>query len=518
MAARSRTAQGTGRPEDERLSVPATFAYGFQHVLTLYGGMIAPPLIIGAAAGVDPSHMALLVASAIFMGGLGTILQSRGVPFFGSQLPLVQGVSFTGVATMLAILQGGGGLPAVFGAVLVASALALIITPFFAQVLRFFPPVVTGVVILAIGLSLMPVGADWAMGGAAAAGTDSYGSIANLTLAGGTLLVVILLSKLGIAALSRLSILLAIVIGTTVAAFLGMADLGGLFGGQVVELPTPLAFGAPTFAVGAIVSLFIVNLVNMTEATADMLAVGEIIGTKVGRRRIADGLRADMLTSTVSPLFNSFTQSSFSQNVGLVAITGVRSRFVVAAGGLILVVLGFFPSMGYLVAAIPPSVLGGAGFVLFGSVAVAGIRILSKVRYEGNMNLVVIAASLGFGLAPVVMPDIYGAFPDWFRVIFGSGIVSSALMAVLLNILFNHLKFGTPKDGSVFAASRPRLVGEGQLAPFVEGDTITGGGIVDSEGNEVPMVSDERLAEVQTKLESGEISSYEELLRACEES
>lgn len=505
------------RPEDERLPIGASLAYGFQHVLTLYGGMIAPPLIIGAAAGLSGSEMAMLIAAALLMGGLGTILQSRGVPFFGSQLPLVQGVSFTGVATMLAIVQGGGGLPAVFGAVLVASVIALILTPFFAQILRFFPPVVTGVVITTIGLSLMPVGADWAMGGADADGTADYGSMQNMALAGGTLLIVIVLSKVGIAAISRLSILLAIVIGTVIAALTGVADLSEVFSGEIVAAPTPFAFGLPTFSIGAIVSMLIVNLVNMTEATADMLAVGEIVGTKVDRRRIANGLRSDMLASAVSPVFNSFTQSSFSQNVGLVAITGVRSRFVVTTGGLILVVMGFLPAVGRLVAAIPPPVLGGAGIVLFGSVAASGIRILGKVRYEGNMNLIVVAASLAFGLAPVVMPTLYEAFPDWFQVIFSSGICSAAMMAVLLNVIFNHLKRGTPEDGSVFVASGARLVRRQDLTHLKEGDTIVDGKVVDAEGNDVPVVDGERFANVKDRIDKGEIASHEELRRACEE-
>lgn len=501
------------RPEDARLGVGQSFAFGFQHVLTLYGGAIAPPLIIGAAAGLDAAGISILLAGAMFVGGLGTMLQSWGLPFFGSQLPLVQGVSFSGVASMLVIVQGGGGLPEVFGAVLVASVVALIAVPFFAQILKFFPPIVTGIVITTIGLSLMPVGADWAAGGAALEGTADYASVENLLLAAGTLLVVLILSKSGIAILSRLAILLAIIIGTAAAAILGIADLSGVMTGEIVAAPKPFAFGAPTFAVGAILSLVIVNLVNMTEATADMLAVGEVVGTKVGRKRIADGLRSDMVSSVLAPVFNTFTQASFSQNVGLVAITGVRSRFVVTAGGFILVVMGFLPPLGRLIAAIPDPVLGGAGIVLFGSVAAAGIRILGKVRYTGNMNIVIVAASLGFGLLPVVSPEIYAQMPSWFQVIFGSGICSATLMAIVLNVVFNHWQIGKAKDAAPPAEAYLRVVSKKHLARFEEGDTIVDGRVLDADGNEVPAVDHHRYRDLVARIEAGEITDPEELER-----
>jgi xanthine permease len=514
--ATSDTRTKPARPEDERLSIGASFAYGLQHVLTMYGGIIAVPLIMGGAAGLTPGDIGLLIASCLFIGGLATILQSFGLPFFGSQLPLVQGVSFAGVATMLAILNSGGGLTDVFGAVLVASLMGLVIAPFFAQIIRFFPPVVTGVVITTIGLTLMPVAANWAMGGNAEA--EDYGSMANIGLAGLTLAIVLILSKVNSATLSRLSILLAIVIGTIVAAALGMADFSGVGDGAVVALPTPFAFGLPTFEVAAIVSMFIVIIVTMTETTADILAVGEVVKTKVNSRRIADGLRADMLSSAVAPVFNSFPQTAFAQNVGLVAITGVKSRFVVTAGGAILVVLGLFPLVGRVVAAIPTPVLGGAGVVLFGTVAAAGIRTLAKVKYENNMNLVIVAVSLAFGLIPVVQPTFYDAFPDWFTIIFHSGISSAALMAVLLNIVFNHIRAGNTDNSSVFVAGTSvRLMKQVDLQSLREGDSVVDGKLVDAEGEEVPVVPDDRYEDVRRKVASGEITSRDEVKAVCEE-
>ncbi|MCP9001567.1 purine permease [Pseudarthrobacter sp. RMG13] len=484
---RPASTNSAARPEDKRLSIGSTFAYGFQHVLTMYGGIIAPPLIIGAAAGMSATDIGLLIAACLFVGGLATILQTVGIPFFGSQLPLVQGVSFAGVSTMVAIVQGGGGIQAVFGSVIVASLIGLAITPLFSRIIKFFPPVVTGTVITTIGLTLMPVAANWAMGGNAKA--ENYGSVANIGLAAATMGIVLLLSKVGNAAISRLSILLAMVIGTVIALFTGMADFSKVGQGDVVAFPTPFAFGLPTFEIAAIISMLIVILVTLTETSADIIAVGEIVDTKVDSRRIGDGLRADMLSSAISPLFNSFTQSAFAQNVGLVAITGIKSRFVVSAGGLILVILGLLPILGRVVAAVPTPVLGGAGVVLFGTVAASGIRTLAKVEYKNNMNLVIVAASIGFGMIPIAAPKFYDQFPSWFATIFHSGISSAAVMAILLNLLFNHLKAGNSENQSVFVAGTARVVTEADLKILADGDRYEGGKLIDAEGKEVPVES-----------------------------
>lgn len=471
------------RPEDERLPLLQNLGYGLQHVLTMYGGIIAPPLIIGTAAGLSEAEIGVLIASCLFIGGLATILQTVGIPFFGSQLPLVQGVSFAGVATMISILEGGGSIRTIFGAVIAASVIGLLITPIFSRIIRFFPPVVAGTVITTIGLTLMPVAAGWAMGGNAQA--PDHGSVANLGLAALTLLFVLVFSKIPVAAISRLSILLAMVAGTVVAALTGMADFSSVFSGQIFAVPTPFAFGMPEFQLAAILSMVIVILVTLTETSADIIAVGEIVETKTDAKRIGDGLRADMISSAISPIFNSFTQSAFAQNVGLVAITGVKSRFVVTAGGGILIILGLLPILGRFVAAIPTPVLGGAGIVLFGTVAASGIRTLSTVKYEDNMNLVIVATAIGFGMFPIVAPSIYNQFPSWFITIFHSGISSSAIMAILLNILFNHLKLGKSKPVSVMAEASSRRVSSLLLESLRDGDHVTDGKLFDGKDQEV---------------------------------
>ncbi|CAG8868116.1 Uric acid transporter UacT [Pseudomonas fluorescens] len=478
------------RPEDENLGIGANLAYGLQHVLTMYGGIVAVPLILGQAAGLGPADIGLLIAASLFAGGLATLLQTLGLPFFGCQLPLVQGVSFAGVATMGAILssESGGGLQGVLGAVMAASLIGFLITPVFSRITKFFPPLVTGIVITTIGLTLMPVAARWVMGGNSQA--PDFGSMANIGLAAATFGTVLLLSKLGSASISRLSILLAMIIGTLIAWSLGMTDFSKVGEGPMMAFPSPFHFGMPTFHIAAILSMCIVIMVTLVETSADILAVGEIIETKVDSKRLGNGLRADMASSVLAPIFGSFTQSAFAQNVGLVAVTGVKSRYVVATGGVILVVLGLLPVMGRVIAAVPPSVLGGAGIVLFGTVAASGIRTLSKVEYKNNMNLIIVAASLGFGMIPIAAPNFYHHFPNWFETIFHSGISSAAIMAIVLNLAFNHFKTGNSDQQSVFAAGYERTIHYSDLSVLRDGDYFKDGKLFDAEGKEIPVLDE----------------------------
>jgi xanthine permease len=358
-----------------------------------------------------------------------------------------------------ACLSGGRtGLQSVFGAVIAAGVIGLVIAPFFSQIVLFFPPVVTGSIITVIGLSLMPVAAGWIIGTNATAA--DYASPSNIALAGFTLLVVLVLSK--IPQTSRLAILLGLVIGTVGAFVVGKGNASGLSTASIVALPTPFSFGAPAFAVGAIVSMVIVILVIMVETTADLLAVGEVVGTKVDSRRVSDGLRADMLSSTVAPVFNTFPATAFAQNVGLVALSGITSRYAVALGGGVLVLLGLSPWLAAVVGMVPLPVLGGAGIVLFGSVAASGVRTLSKVSYTNNQNMVIVAVALAFGIIPVVAPAFWKSFPSWFETIFHSGISAASIMAVLLNLFFNVFRPSVPKDPTYDAAAPPVLVREGE--------------------------------------------------------
>jgi uric acid transporter len=455
----------TARPEDEKLPAPQLFGYGIQHILAMFGGVIAVPFIIGSVAKLSATDTALLVSSALFVSGLATILQTLGVPYVGSQLPLVQGISFASVSTMITVIlnNGGGehGLRVVLGAIIVAAAVGFVVAPFFSRIVRFFPAVVTGSVITVIGLSLLPVAGGWITDQQDTATTSA------IVLAGVALALVLVFSK--IKGLARLAILLALVVGTVVAAIAGKTTWNG-GSADIVAVPKPFAFGSPIFDVGAIVSMVIVILVIMVETTADILAVGEVVRTRVDNERIAAGLRADMLSSVVAPVFNSFPATAFAQNVGLVALTGIRSRFAVAVGGGVLAVLGLSPWLAAVVSLLPLSVLAGAGIVLFGSVAASGIRTLSKVDYDGTNNMIVVAAAIGFGVVPIAWPSFWGSFPDWWQTIFDSEISAAAIVAFLLNLFFNVLLPGQPEDPTDLAAA-PAL----QVRPD-EAEVLAAGG------------------------------------------
>ncbi|MFE3000982.1 nucleobase:cation symporter-2 family protein [Nocardia sp. NPDC059246] len=441
------------RPEDARHPLGQLVVYGTQHILTMYGGVIAPPLIVGGAAGLSASDMALLVTAGLFLSGLATLLQTLGIGPVGSRLPIVQGISFASVSTMVTIASDGGLRP-VFGAIIVAGLIGLVLSSFFAKLVRLFPAVVTGTIITVIGLSLLPTAFRWAMGNDPKAA--DYGSMGNIGFAGLTLLIILVISRLFQGAISRLSILIGLAIGTLLAVVTHHTDFSAVGKAKIIALPPILHFGGPTFEAGAIVSMTIVILVIMTETTADILAIGEIVGTEVDSARVAAGLRADMLSTTVAPVFGSFPCSAFAQNVGLVALTGIKSRFVVATGGLVLVLLGLFPVVGAVVAGIPYPVLGGAGIVLFGSVAASGIRTLARVDFTDNLNMVIVAVAMGVGLIPIAAPTFWDRFPTWLGVIMHSGISATAVVAIALNLVFNEIKRGNKAGASVFAAAEDR--------------------------------------------------------------
>jgi xanthine permease len=385
---------------------------------------------------------------------------------------------------MVAIASEGGVRP-VFGAIIVAGLVGLVASSFFAQLVRLFPAVVTGTIITVIGLSLLPVAFTWAMGGA---GADDLGSMGNIGYAALTLLIILAVSRAFQGAVSRLSILIGLVAGTVVAAIAGKADFSKVGDSDVLALPQVFHFGSPTFEVGAIVSMTIVVFVIMTETTADILAIGEIVGTEVDAKRVADGLRADMASTAVAPVFGTFPCSAFAQNVGLVALTGIKSRFAVAAGGGVLLLLGLLPVVGAVVAAIPYPVLGGAGIVLFGSVAASGIRTLSRVDYHDNLNMVIVSVAVAVGIIPIAAPTFWDAFPDWFGVVMHSGISATAIVAVVLNLVFNEFTKGNRPGASVFAAAESEkdelgdtlddeLRGQKRPVPGSRRATAPGGGV-----------------------------------------
>ncbi|MFE2428815.1 nucleobase:cation symporter-2 family protein [Streptomyces sp. NPDC059373] len=429
------TVEKSVHPVDEVLPAAQLGAFGLQHVLAMYAGAVAVPLIVGGSLGLKGADLAYLITADLLLCGVATLLQCVGWWRFGVRLPIMQGCTFAAVTPMVLIGKDGG-LPAIYGSVIVAGLAMILLAPVFGRLLRFFPPLVTGTVILVIGLSLLPVAGNWAAGGQ---GAKDFGEPKNIALAAGVLVAVLVIQRFAPPFLSRIAVLAGIVLGMVAAVPLGFTDFGGVGAADWVGISTPFHFGTPSFQGAAIVSMLVVALVTMTETTGDFIAVGELTGRRIEPRRLADGLRADGVSTVLGGIFNTFPYTAYAQNVGLVSMTRVRSRWVVATAGGILVLLGLLPKLGAVVAAIPAPVLGGAGLVMFGSVAANGLRTLATVEFKDNHNLTVVAVSLAVGLLPVGVPTIYDRFPDWFQTVMDSGISAGCITAIALNLLFNHL-------------------------------------------------------------------------------
>lgn len=434
-------------PVDEVPPAGRMVALGLQHVLSMYAGIIAVPLVLASAIGLPQDQVVRIVNASFFMCGVATLIQTLGFPGFGAKLPIVQGTTFAALASMILIGRDYG-LPGIYGAVIVAGLFTVLLAPYFSRLLRFFPPVVAGTVITIIGVSLMPVAIRWAGGGNPAA--ETFGAPANLGLAALVMGFVLLVTRFGKGFWSRVAVLLGLVFGTLVAALLGKASFATVGTAAAIGFTPPFFFGLPTFALIPILSMILVMLVVMVETTADLLAIGEITEKPVDARTVAAGLRADGLSTALGGVFNVFPFTAFAQNVGLVRFTGIKSRFVVAAAGVILMLLGFFPKLGALVASIPLPVLGGAGLVLFGTVAAAGIQTLSRVNMADTRNLTIVAVSIALGVIPSTVPTLYEKLPDWAGLFLESGITAAAVAAILLNILFNIV--GRPREQLSYTA------------------------------------------------------------------
>ncbi|MGZ8230981.1 MAG: nucleobase:cation symporter-2 family protein, partial [Burkholderiales bacterium] len=412
-------------PVDEVLPAHKLFPLGLQHVLVMYAGAVVVPLIVGRALKLAPQEIALLVSADLFCCGVVTFIQSFGVTrWFGIRLPVMMGVTFAAVGPMLAMAANPSlGITGIFGAGIGAGIISLVIAPFVGRMLPLFPPVVRGTIIAIIGISLMRVAVGWVVGGAsvppvipdpAAVGAvpvkmtpnPAYASLDKLGIALFVLVAILLVAKFGKGFFANIAVLVGIVLGTVLAWVLGKASFAHVAQARLFDFIYPFQFGPPTFDFFAILTMTLVMIVVMIESLGMFLALADITEKKLTQEDLSRGLRTDGLGTLIGGLFNTFPYTSFSQNVGLVGVTGVHSRWVCVGGGVILIIMGLVPALGALVEAIPQFVLGGAGIVMFGMVAATGIRILSAVDFKTNRNnLFVVAISIGVGMIPLVAPN-----------------------------------------------------------------------------------------------------------------
>lgn len=421
-------------PVDEILPAGKLFIYGLQHVLAMYAGAVAVPLILAASLNLSREQLIYLIDADLLTCGLATLIQTLGFWKFGIRLLVIQGVTFAAVTPMILIGRSHG-LTTIYGAVIVAGFITMIASPWFSRLLRFFPPVVTGSIITIIGVSLLPVAVRWAAGGNPAAA--NFGDPRFIGLALVVLLLVVTIYRLFTGFLGNIAVLLGLVGGLLIAIPLGLTEFSAVSKAPWIGITTPFAFGLPKFEISAIIAMTLVMLVVMVETTGDFIAVGEIVDRPVTQDDLTRGLRADGISTMLGGVLNAFPYTAYAQNVGLVGLTAVKSRYVVAAAGGILVVLGLCPKLAAIIASIPAPVLGGAGIVMFGMVAASGIRTLTRLNFDNNHNLMIIAVSLGVGLIPLAVPSFYHKFPESMQVFLNSGITIGSITAILMNAMLN---------------------------------------------------------------------------------
>jgi len=438
---------------DEKLPLVKLLPLGLQHVLVMYAGAVAVPLILGGALKLPKDQVAILINADLFACGLVTLIQSIGFGGFGIRLPVMMGVTFAAVGPMLAMAADPRiGLLGIYGAVIGAGVFGMVVAPFISRLLPLFPPVVTGTIIAVIGISLMRVGINWAGGGI---GNPRFGDPLYLDVSLVVLLVILGVTKYLKGFFANIAVLLGLIVGFVIAMLLGEVSFAGVASAGWLDVVYPFQFGLPTFDLLATLTMCLVMIVVMIESTGMFLALGELTGKPIGQSDLTRGLRVDGLGTLIGGVFNTFPYTSFSQNVGLVGITGVRSRWVTAVGGVIMLVLGLVPKIATVVASVPQFVLGGAGIVMFGMVCATGVRILSRVDFRGRPNnAYVVAISVGLGMIPLVSEKFFDKMPKALGPLLHSGILLASVSAVLLNAYFNGMRAADDAAAEAAAAGR----------------------------------------------------------------
>lgn len=405
---------------------------GIQHVLAMFASNVTPPIIIAGVAGLSGGDKVFLIQAAMVFAGIATLIQTVGMGRVGARLPIVQGTSFAFIPVMIPIAKGAG-MGALFGAAVVGGIFHFLLGTVIGRIRYILPPIVTGIVVLTIGLALIPVGIQYAAGGVPLMGKPGFGGLDHWSLALIVIAVTVGLKFFVKGFVSSAAILIGLVAGYLIAIPMGMVDFGRVGGAGWFALPEPLRWGFELNA-AAIIGMCLMAVVSAIETVGDISGI-----TKGGANReatdreIAGGTMADGAGTALAGLFGGMPNTSFSQNVGLVSMTGVMSRHVVTYGAIFLVVAGLIPKVGAIISAMPIAVLGGGVIVMFGMVASAGLRMLCDVNMN-RRNMIVIALSLGVGLGLKAVPDAVQHVPATIRMLLTTGLLPAAFLAIALNL------------------------------------------------------------------------------------
>lgn len=411
------------------------FILSVQHLLAMYAGAILVPIIVGTSLKFSAEEIAYLVTVDIFMCGVATFLQANKVT--GTGLPIVLGCTFTAVAPMILIGQTKG-LDVLYGSLLISGILVVLIAPFFSYLVKFFPPVVTGSVVTIIGINLMPVAMNYLAGGE---GAKNYGDTKNLMLGGVTLLIILILQRFTKGFLKSIAILIGLAIGTALAGIFGMVDIKQVGDAHWFGFPVPFRFSGFGFDVSSILVFFIVAVVSLIESTGVYHALSEITGRKLERKDFRKGYTAEGLAIILGSIFNAFPYTAYSQNVGLVSLSGAKKNNVIYGIVILLLICGCIPKLGALANIIPLPVLGGAMIAMFGMVMAYGVSILGNINFQNQNNLLIIAISVGLGAGISAVPQAFKGLGEQFAWLTQNGIVLGAISAIILNFFFNGIKY-----------------------------------------------------------------------------
>lgn len=410
---------------------------GLQHLLAMYSGAVAVPLLIGTALRFNSTQMTYLVSIDIFMCGLATLLQLFGNKYFGIGLPVVLGCAIQAVAPLELIGQKFS-INAMYGAIIVAGIFVFLIAGWFSKIKKLFPPVVTGTLITVIGLTLIPVAIQNIGGGNATA--KSFGDGKDLIVGFLTIVIILAVEIFTKGFIRSIAVLIGLIGGSLVAAMLGMVSMNPVKEAAWFHLPQVFYFGMPEFEWSSCVTMIIIALVSMVESTGVFFAIGDLLKKDITEADLRKGYRAEGLAQIFGGIFNTFPYTTFSQNVGLLQLSGIKTKRPIFWTAGLLMGMGLLPKIGALVTIIPTPVLGGAMLVMFTMIAVQGIKMLAHVDFEDNRNVLIVALSIGLGLGVTVYPQIFQALPQTVQLFLSNGIVVASLCSTLLNLCLHGLK------------------------------------------------------------------------------
>lgn len=416
---------------DGHVPLAQAVPFGLQHILAMFVANIAPIIIVTGACGLDASHSAMLIQCAMIIAGIGTLIQLFPIWKLGSGLPIVMGISFTFVS-VFCYIGPVYGYPAIVGAVLVGGLIEGILGLFAKYWMKLITPIVSASVVTSIGFSLLSVGAASFGGGS---GSENFGAPSNWILGTVTLICCLLFHIFAKSYFKQLSVLFGLIVGYILAIFMGVVDFSALQGVSVVALPSFLPF-KPEFDLNAIIAVTLIFLVSATETIGDTSALASsALDRNASEKETTGSITCDGFVSSISALFGCLPITSFSQNIGLVAMTKVVNRYAIATGAIIMIIAGIFPAVGALLATLPDAVLGGCTIMMFGMIVMSGIQMMSRCGYS-QRNITIASVSLSVGIGFTQAPELFEIFPQIIRTVFAENCVAVVfLVSVILNLV-----------------------------------------------------------------------------------